>query len=64
VPPLPRRLQLHGSTRQRNTVFVEAPFHNTRLYNLDGRGAYAANNMGVMWVSNRPEDMGRFRTTP
>ncbi|NWF80902.1 MAG: di-heme enzyme [Chloroflexi bacterium] len=50
-----------GSTRQRNTVFVEAPFHNTGLYNLDGRGAYPANNLGVMGVSNRPADMGRFR---
>ncbi len=50
-----------GSTRQRNTVFVEAPFHNTGLYNLDGRGAYPANNTGVAGVSNRPEDMGRFR---
>ncbi|NWF79348.1 MAG: di-heme enzyme [Chloroflexi bacterium] len=50
-----------GSTRQRNTVFVEAPFHNTGLYNLDGRGAYPPNNPGVAGVSNRPEDMGRFR---
>jgi cytochrome c peroxidase len=50
-----------GSTRQRNTVFVEAPFHNTGLYNLDGRGAYPPNNTGVEAVSNRPEDMGRFR---
>lgn len=50
-----------GSTRQRNTVFVEAPFHNTGLYNLDGRGAYPSNNPGVAGVSNRPEDMGRFR---
>ncbi len=50
-----------GSIRQRNTVFVEAPFHNTGLYNLDGRGAYPPNNTGVEAVSNRPEDMGRFR---
>lgn len=50
-----------GSTRQRNTVFVETPFHNTGLYNLDGRGAYPPNNTGVEAVSNRPEDMGRFR---
>lgn len=49
------------STRQRNTVFVEAPFHNTGLYNLDGRGAYPANNTGVAGVSNRPADMGHFR---
>lgn len=50
-----------GSTRQRSTVFVEAPFHNTGLYNLDGAGAYPANNTGVAAISNRPGDMGRFR---
>lgn len=50
-----------GSTRQRNTVFVETPFHNTGLYNVDGQGAYPANNTGVAAISNRPEDMGRFR---
>lgn len=50
-----------GSTRQRTTVFVETPFHNTGLYNLDGQGAYPANNSGVAAISNRPDDMGRFR---
>lgn len=40
----------------------EAPFHNNGLYNLDGRGAYPAPNRGVFEVTNRPEDMGRFRT--
>ncbi|MDP3277849.1 MAG: di-heme enzyme [Deltaproteobacteria bacterium] len=39
----------------------EAPFHNTALYNIDGRGAYPAPNRGVLEVSTRPEDMGRFR---
>jgi cytochrome c peroxidase len=40
----------------------EAPFHNNGLYNVDGRGAYPAPNRGVFEVTNRPEDMGRFRT--
>jgi cytochrome c peroxidase len=39
----------------------EAPFHNTGLYNIDGRGAYPAPNRGVFDSTNRPEDMGRFR---
>jgi cytochrome c peroxidase len=41
--------------------FREERFHNTGLYNLDGRGAYPAPNTGVHEVSGRPEDMGRFR---
>jgi cytochrome c peroxidase len=48
------------------TVHVGAPprdaaFHNNGLYNIDGRGAYPEPNRGVFDVSNRPEDMGRFR---
>ncbi len=40
----------------------DAPFHNTGLYNLDGNGAYPADNPGLMAVTNRPQDMGRFRS--
>ena len=49
------------STVHRNTAFVEMPFHNTGLYNLDGRGAYPPDNTGVFALTNKPEDMGRFR---
>jgi cytochrome c peroxidase len=45
---------------QRNRV-GEIAFHNTGLYNLDGRGAYPPNNRGIMELTGRPEDMGRFR---
>lgn len=49
-----------------STVHVGAPpreavFHNTGLYNVDGRGAYPAPNRGVIDVTSRPDDMGRFR---
>lgn len=44
-----------------NTRFEETPFHNTALYNVDGRGAYPARNTGVHEITQRPEDMGRFR---
>jgi cytochrome c peroxidase len=40
----------------------EAGFHNTGLYNIDGRGAYPADNRGLMAVTGRAADMGRFRT--
>lgn len=39
----------------------EIAFHNTGLYNLDGQGAYPANNIGIAEITGRPEDMGRFR---
>lgn len=36
-------------------------FHNTGLYNLDGRGAFPADNRGVYETSLVSSDMGRFR---
>lgn len=47
---------VHQATRE-----VETPFHNTGLYNVDGKGAYPAASQGVIEVSGKPEDMGRFR---
>jgi len=40
----------------------EARFHNTGLYNLDGKGALPAGNQGLIAHTGRPADMGRFRT--
>ena len=47
-------------------VFMSAPkavlsFNNTGLYDLDGKGAYPANDHGLMEVTGKPADMGRFR---
>ncbi|MFZ5748744.1 MAG: MbnH family di-heme enzyme [Pseudomonadota bacterium] len=39
----------------------EVAFHNTGLYNLDGKGAYPALNIGIAEITGRAEDMGRFR---
>jgi cytochrome c peroxidase len=36
-------------------------FHNTGLYNIDGKGAYPENDTGVYGVSHNAADMGRFR---
>ncbi len=41
--------------------FIDRPYHNTGLYNIDGNGAYPAPNTGVMSVTDEPGDMGRFR---
>lgn len=49
------------STISGNSTFVERPFFNTGLYNIDGRGAYPADNTGVHEITNDLDDMGRFR---
>ena len=36
-------------------------FHNTGLYNLDGRGAYPVDDTGLEQVTGRRRDMGRFK---
>lgn len=41
---------------------AERGFHNTGLYNIDGRGAYPAGHHGVAEFTGQPADMGRFRT--
>lgn len=42
--------------------FAEFAFHNTGLYDRDGKGAYPGDNIGLIEHTGRPEDMGRFRT--
>ncbi len=50
-----------NSVASATTVFREAFFHNTGLYNLDGNGAYPPPNRGLFEVSQDPQDMGLFR---
>lgn len=40
---------------------VRARFANTGLYDLDGRGAYPSSDQGLMEVTHRPADMGKFK---
>jgi cytochrome c peroxidase len=49
------------STTHSGTTFIESAFHNNELYNLDGNGAYPADNQGVFEITNDPDDMGRFK---
>jgi cytochrome c peroxidase len=57
----------HGGFNFTGTVnyvgkgFVEVEFHNTALYNVDGRGGYPAPNTGVHAVTHNDEEMGRFK---
>ncbi|XXF81344.1 di-heme enzyme [Myxococcaceae bacterium GXIMD 01537] len=45
----------------KDTPFPTITFHNTNLYNLDGKGAYPAVDVGLQELTGKPEDMGRFR---
>lgn len=47
---------MHGGTR-----IPEVQFHNTALYNVDGRGGYPPENRGLYDITGEPRDMGRFR---
>lgn len=55
-----RCAQCHVSD-QLGQPFQPAPFHNTGLYNLDGRGAYPQESPGLIEQTGKPDDMGRFR---
>lgn len=37
------------------------PFHNTGMYNEDGKGAYPEVDQGLFDLTRRPEDKGKFR---
>jgi len=44
------------------TVSEEVGFHNTGLYNIDGRGGYPEPNRGLYEFTGDRRDMGRFRS--
>jgi cytochrome c peroxidase len=43
-------------------AYPEKGFHNTGLYNEDGKGAYPAGHEGIAEFTGRDGDMGKFRT--
>jgi cytochrome c peroxidase len=49
------------SIKHERLAFTEIAFHNTGLYNIDGKGAYPPSNTGVNEISHKPKDMGRFK---
>lgn len=49
-----------GATHS-GTVIEEIAFHNTGLYNIDGRGGYPEPNRGLYEMTGDRRDMGRFR---
>jgi cytochrome c peroxidase len=57
----------HGSFNFNDSIqhegmrYIDRPFHNTGLYNVDGLGSYPAGNQGIFELSQAPTDKGRFR---
>lgn len=49
------------SIHHERSGFTEISFHNTGLYNIDGQGAYPADDTGVKEITHQPTDMGRFK---
>jgi cytochrome c peroxidase len=48
--------------RHSKLPLAERGFHNTGLFNKDGRGAYPQNNPGIREFTGDPGDEGKFRT--
>ncbi|MCW8106925.1 di-heme enzyme [Alteromonas ponticola] len=49
-----------SSTHEGQSLILQ-PFHNTGLYNEDGEGAYPESDQGLLRITHRGEDMGKFR---
>jgi cytochrome c peroxidase len=50
------------NVKHARTPFPEVGFHNTGLYNEDGKGAYPRGSPGIVEFTGEPRDAGRFRT--
>ena len=49
------------SVQHENLAFTEVAFHNTGLYNIDGIGGYPVPNTGTNEITQKADDMGRFK---
>ncbi|GAB1538866.1 di-heme enzyme [Scytonema sp. NUACC21] len=54
-------INFSDSLKHERLAFQEIAFHNTGLYNIDGKGAYPPNNTGVYEITKTSSDMGRFK---
>jgi cytochrome c peroxidase len=52
---------LSGPTVHEGGMITAPAFHNTGLYDVDGRGSYPALDRGLIDITRQPGDMGRFR---
>lgn len=49
------------STTHQKQQLDRHPFHNTGLYNIDGKGAFPLSDQGLFAITETPQDMGKFR---
>ncbi|BAZ37287.1 di-heme cytochrome c peroxidase [Calothrix sp. NIES-4101] len=54
-------LNFSDSIKHERLAFEEIAFHNTGLYNIDGKGAYPSNNTGIHEITRKSADMGKFK---
>lgn len=52
---------LNNATYFKGKAIRRTTFHNTGLYNLSNSGAYPTSSQGLIEISQRPEDMGKFK---
>lgn len=55
-------INFSDSTQHENLAFTQTAFHNTGLYNIDGKGSYPPENIGIKEMTQVEKDMGRFKT--
>ncbi|NJK56395.1 MAG: di-heme enzyme [Pleurocapsa sp. SU_5_0] len=55
-------INFSDSTQHENLAFTQTAFHNTGLYNIDGKGSYPPENIGIKEMTQAAKDMGRFKT--
>lgn len=49
------------SSKHSFQAFSVQPFHNTGLYNEDGKGSYPLSDVGLYAITHNKRDMGKFR---
>lgn len=55
-------LNFNDNVQHIRMPFPEFGFHNTGLYNTDGKGAYQTGNPGIIDITGDERDAGKFRT--
>jgi cytochrome c peroxidase len=54
-------INFNGAIVYEGHTHTRALFANTGLYDRDGRGAYPTSDRGLIEVTHRPADMGKFK---
>lgn len=55
-------LNMTDNIKHERLPFPELGFHNTGLYNTDGKGSYPLKNPGIIEITGDQADKGKFRT--